>query len=126
VHALKGPDEEECMVFETLGAVTHIVEHAAEVVFAAQAPGPDTDPFVPTPTAVPIPGMDGMANTFIGWLRWVLIIGGVAGLLICGIMMAVGRRGRSTLAADGAAGVPWVLGGLLLGSVAAFIVSAVL
>ncbi|HEX6873648.1 MAG TPA: hypothetical protein VF163_21325 [Micromonosporaceae bacterium] len=80
----------------------------------------------PNPDPTPIPGLAPVANMFVGWLKWVLIVGGVAGLIICGIMMVVGRRNRSSLAADGAAGIPWVLGGLTLGAVAAIIVSTVL
>ena len=59
-------------------------------------------------------------------MKWILILCGVAGLLACGIMMTVGRRNRSSFAADGAAGIPWVLGGLTLGAIAAVIVGAVL
>lgn len=80
----------------------------------------------PTPPPTPPPGLDALGNTFIGWMKWTLIICGVAGLLACGIMMAVGRRNRSSFAADGAAGIPWVLGGLTLGAIAAVIVGAVL
>jgi hypothetical protein len=40
-------------------------------------------------------------------------------------MMIIGRRNRSATAVDGAAGVPWVLGGLFLAAVAASIVGAV-
>jgi hypothetical protein len=80
----------------------------------------------PNPTPAPIPGMGPVADQFIGWLKWTLLVGGVAGLLVCGIMMAVGRRNRSSFAADGAAGIPWVLGGLALGAVAATIVGTVL
>jgi hypothetical protein len=48
------------------------------------------------------------------------------GLVICGVMMAVGRRNRSSISADGAAGIPWVLGGLTVISFSAAIVGAVL
>jgi len=41
-------------------------------------------------------------------------VGGVFGLIGCGAMMAIGRRNRSSLAADGATGIPWVLAGLTL------------
>jgi hypothetical protein len=82
---------------------------------------PTPDPGL-NPPASPVPGLDGVATTFLGWLRWTLAVCGVVGLLICGIMMAVGRRGRSAFAAEGAAGIPWVIGGLTLGTVAANIV----
>lgn len=80
----------------------------------------------PTPPPAAPPGLDTLGNTFIGWMKWILILCGVAGLLACGIMMTVGRRNRSSFAADGAAGIPWVLGGLTLGAIAAVIVGAVL
>ncbi len=80
----------------------------------------------PTPAPAPPPGLDVAGNMFIGWMKWILIVCGVGGLTACGIMMAVGRRNRSAFAADGAAGIPWVLGGLTLGAIAAVIVGAVL
>jgi len=95
--------------------VQQLVAQAADTVLAAPNPAP----------AAP-PGLADAGNMFLGWLKWVLIIGGVAGLFICGIMMTVGRRNRSSFAADGAAGIPWVLGGLTLGAVGAVIVGAVL
>jgi hypothetical protein len=70
--------------------------------------------------------LDELGDTFIGWMKWILVVCGVGGLLACGIMMAVGRRNRSAFAADGAAGIPWVLAGLTLGAIAAVIVAAVL
>ena len=67
----------------------------------------------------PPPGLGELGDTFIAWMTWILRVCGVAGLMACGVMMAVGRRNRSAMAADGAAGIPWVLGGLTLGAVAA-------
>jgi len=46
--------------------------------------------------------------------------------MFCGIMMMIGRRNRSQLAAEGASGIPWVIGGLSVVSLAAGITSAVL
>jgi hypothetical protein len=40
--------------------------------------------------------------------------------------MAIGRRNRSYLAGEGAAGIPWVFGGLLVVSLATQIVQSVL
>lgn len=74
------------------------------------------------PTAVPVPGMGEVADKFIGWGKWAVRVGGVIGMLICGGMMILGRRNRSSTAVDGAAGIPWVLGGLTLASVGATIV----
>jgi hypothetical protein len=80
----------------------------------------------PTPLPSPPPGLGALGDTFISWMTWILRVCGVAGLMACGIMMAVGRRNRSAMAADGAAGIPWVLGGLTLGAVAALVVAFIL
>jgi hypothetical protein len=78
------------------------------------------------PTPSPPPGLGELGDTFLSWLTWILRICGVGGLMACGVMMAVGRRNRSSMAADGAAGIPWVLGGLTLGAIAALIVAFIL
>ena len=80
----------------------------------------------PDPAPQPIPGMEEVANTFLGWSKWALLVAGVLGLFICGGMMILGRRNRSSTAVDGATGIPWVLGGLTLGAIAATVVGAVL
>ena len=80
----------------------------------------------PTPPPLPPPGLGARGDTFIAWMTWILRVCGVGGLMACGVMMAVGRRNRSAMAADGAAGIPWVLGGLTLGAVAALIVAFIL
>jgi hypothetical protein len=98
----------------------------ALAVSVVQPDGPDEPGNDLDAPQAPIPGLENVAPMFIGWLKWLLMFGGVAGLLICGIMMAVGRRNRSSFAAEGAAGIPWVLGGLALGMVAASIVTGIL
>lgn len=47
------------------------------------------------------------------------------GLIACGAMMAIGRRNRSNLAADGAAGILWVLADLTLIALSSGIVAVV-
>ncbi|MBY5163162.1 hypothetical protein KR546_11770 [Nitriliruptoria bacterium AS10] len=79
------------------------------------------DPDVEAP-----PGLQGTADTFLGWMMWVGLGAGIAGLIVIGIMMAAGRRNRSSMAADGAAGIPWVLGGLTLISFSVGLAGAVL
>jgi hypothetical protein len=79
----------------------------------------------PNPAPVAPPGMEEVANQFLGWGKWILVIAGVLGMFISAGMMIIGRRNRSATAVDGAAGVPWVLGGLFLAAVAASIVGAV-
>ena len=81
---------------------------------------------VPNPPPLAPPGLEGPANMLLGWLKWVGIIAGVVGLGICAIMMILGRRNRSNMAVDGASGIPWVLGGLSLISLASGLVGAVL
>lgn len=47
-----------------------------------------------------------------GLAKWVAFAAGAIGLLAAGIMMSIGRRHRSSTAADAAIGIPWVIGGL--------------
>lgn len=82
---------------------------------------------VPNPAPGQLPGQLGTdLNTIIGWGKTLAIAFGVVGLIACGVMMMVGRRNRHSFAADGAAGVPWVLGGLALVSVSSAIVGVFL
>jgi hypothetical protein len=81
---------------------------------------------IPNPTPAPIPGLEKVASTFIGWLKWLLLIGGVIGLIICGLMMVLGRRNRSAYAVEGASGIPWVIGGVALGMLATSILAGFL
>jgi hypothetical protein len=69
---------------------------------------------VPNPAPQAPPGLAGPVNTLLGWWKWGALVAGVFGLIGCGAMMAIGRRNRSNLAADGATGIPWVLAGLTL------------
>lgn len=83
-------------------------------------------PLVPDPPPVPPPGLTRQVSIILGWIKWGTIIAGVIGLMICALMMMVGRRSRSTVAADGAAGIPWVLLGLMLAAASAPIVGVFL
>jgi hypothetical protein len=69
---------------------------------------------VPDPAPVAPPGLSGDMNTLLAWWKWGALVAGIFGLIGCGAMMALGRRNRSSLAADGATGIPWVLAGLTL------------
>jgi hypothetical protein len=82
--------------------------------------------YPPTPGPIAPPGLETLGDTVVGWMKWTLVICGVAGLMWCGIMMTIGRRNRSAMAADGASGIPWVLGGLTCGLVAAAVVATML
>jgi len=81
---------------------------------------------VPNPSPVAPPGLAGPTSLMLGWLKYAGLVSGVVGLGVCAIMMILGRRNRSTMAVDGASGVPWVLGGLSLMSFSAGLVGAVL
>jgi hypothetical protein len=80
----------------------------------------------PNPAPAAPPGLTGPVTTLIAWGKWGVLICGVAGLLICAGKMAIGHRNRATFAADGATGIPWVLGGLSLAAVSATIVGVFL
>ena len=69
---------------------------------------------VPNPVPKAPPGLARRVNTLLAWWKWGALVAGVFGLVGCGAMMAIGRRNRSNLAADGATGIPWVLAGLTL------------
>lgn len=92
---------------------------------ALLAPTPDPGQ-APNPAPAAPPGMQDVADTFVGWGKWVLLVAGVLGFFICAGMMIIGRRNRSQTAVDGAAGVPWVLAGLALTSLAAGIAGVAL
>ncbi|WP_281690281.1 hypothetical protein [Pseudonocardia thermophila] len=79
---------------------------------------------IPNPPPQPPPGVAELSNTIIGWLKWAAITGGVVGILICSIMIAIGRRNRNQLAHDGLSGAVWVAAGLCLASVASLLVGA--
>jgi hypothetical protein len=88
--------------------------------FLAGGPAP------PNPPAQAPPGLARPVNTVIAWGKWGVLVCGMAGLLICSGKMAIGHRNRATFAADGATGIPWVLGGLSLAAVAVAIVGVFL
>ncbi|RAY15437.1 hypothetical protein DPM19_09515 [Actinomadura craniellae] len=79
------------------------------------APVPDPAPQAP-------PGLAEKMEVLLAWGKWGVLVCGVAGLFICAGQMAIGRKNRSAFAADGATGIPWVLGGLSLAATAAPIV----
>jgi hypothetical protein len=81
---------------------------------------------LPNPGPTPPPGMETPASMLLGWMKWVGLLAGMVGLGMCAIMMIIGRRNRSSLAVDGAAGIPWVLAGLSLLTLSSGLVAAVL
>jgi hypothetical protein len=81
---------------------------------------------VPDPPAQAPPGLTGPVDTILGWIKWGTLIGGSVGLSMCAVKMMVGHRNRSSMAADGASGIPWVLLGLSLAAVSSGVVGVFL
>ncbi len=79
---------------------------------------------VPNPEPAPPPGLGELAGQMLGWLKWGVLVCGIVGILICAMMLIVGRRNRSATAYEGLVGSAWVIGGLALASVAALLVGA--
>lgn len=88
--------------------------HVYRAVAGLLAPTPDpsssagVDPNAP---ATSIPGLSATLDQWIGWAKTIGIFAGVMGFIVCGIMMMIGRRNRSHLAAEGATGLIWVIAG---------------
>lgn len=99
---------------------------AGNVGGAARLAAGDIAVRVPNPAPALVPGLATPVNTIISWGKWLVMVMGVIGLLICGGQMAIGRRNRHSFAADGAAGIPWVLGGISLATIAASVVTVFL
>jgi hypothetical protein len=97
-------------------AARYLVTAAPRLVLAA----------APNPAPQAPPGLARPVTTIIAWGKWGVLVCGVAGLLMCAGKMTIGHRNRATFAADGATGIPWVLGGLSLAAVAAAIVGVFL
>ena len=76
----------------------------------------------PDPPPAPPPGLTEITNRLVSWMKWGVVVVGVMGLLICAMMIIIGRRNRSATAYEGLVGSAWVLAGLGLASVAALIV----
>lgn len=79
---------------------------------------------VPDPAPAPPPGLGELAGQLLGWLKWGVLVSGILGILICALMLIIGRRNRSATAYEGLVGSAWVIGGLALASVAAMLVGA--
>ena len=90
---------------------------ASSTVVVAQKP-PN-----PAPAAPPGTGRSSATRSS-RWLKWGVLFAGVLGILICAVMLIIGRRNRSATAYEGLVGSAWILGGLALASVAAVIVGA--
>ncbi len=108
-----------------MGAITELLSstdvvttyHAFSDVFALDK-APDADPETP-------PGVGPRVAPLIGWLKWGGLVAGVIGLIVCAIMMIMGRRSRNQTAIEGAVGIPWVLAGLTIIAFSATLVNGV-
>lgn len=80
---------------------------------------------IPDPAPQAPPGLDELAGHLIGWLEWGVLTAGLITLLVCAIMIIVGRRNRGGLAQEGLRGSLWVLGSLALAALAAGLVGSV-
>lgn len=103
----------------TLASSVVVLALAGAPLAAAADPDWDSDPKAP-------PGMEDVFPQWVGWGKWVAIGCGILGLIACGVMMMVGRRNRSHLAAEGASGLLWVMAGLSVVSLAAGVVPAII
>lgn len=79
---------------------------------------------VPNPGPEAPPGFEELVGRLLGWMKWGVLAAGILGILICALMLIIGRRNRSATAYEGLIGSAWVLGGLALASVAALLVGA--
>ena len=79
---------------------------------------------VPNPGPTAPPGLGELADQLLGWLKWGVLVTGVLGILVCALMLIIGRRNRSATAYEGLVGSAWVIGGLAMASVAALLVGA--
>jgi hypothetical protein len=83
------------------------------------------DAGTPDPPPQAPPGLEELAGHLIGWLKWGVLTAGMIALLVCAIMIIVGRRNRGGLAHEGVRGSLWVLGGLTLAALATVLVGTV-
>lgn len=90
----------------------------------APTPGPTTAPIDPGPIAPP--GVAQQVSTIIGWVHWGAYAAGILAFLLAGTTMMIGKRNRSSMAADGASHLTWVVAGLLVVSASSLIVGALI
>ncbi|SOD67428.1 hypothetical protein SAMN06297387_13114 [Streptomyces zhaozhouensis] len=98
-----------------------LLASVASAVADATVAAEDWDPAPEAPE-----GLEGLMPQWIGWAKWLAIGLGIIGLIACGIMMMIGRRNRSHLAAEGASGLLWVVGGISVVSLAGGVVPLML
>lgn len=65
-------------------------------------------------------------DTLFAWGRGVVVVIGIIGVLFCAGKMAVGKFGRSDLAAEGVGGLVWTILGISLMLIAVPLITALL
>ncbi|TDT93346.1 hypothetical protein EDD99_8156 [Streptomyces sp. 846.5] len=100
--------------------MSNLLEIAGHVVALAPA---DT---ITNPGAKVPPGMGNTFENWISYAKYIGLVAGAIGIIVCGIMMMIGRRNRHHLAAEGASGLVWVIAGLTCASLAVGITTSIL
>ncbi len=107
-----------------MGAIGHLMS-SPDVLMAFSAASdilaielPDDPPKIP-------PAVGAKVTPLLQWLKWGGLIAGVIGLIVCAVMMIMGRRGRNQTAIEGAVGIPWVLAGITIIAFSATLVEQV-
>jgi hypothetical protein len=100
--------------------MSNLLELAGHVVALAPA---DT---ITNPGAKVPPGLGNTLENWIAYAKYIAMIAGAIGIIICGIMMMIGRTNRHHMAANGASGLVWVIAGLSVTSLAVGITTSIL
>ncbi|KOX13691.1 hypothetical protein [Nocardiopsis sp. NRRL B-16309] len=81
---------------------------------------------VPNPAPAVPEGLQGPVNQVISYAKWIVMSLGMLGILYCAGQMIMGRRNRHQMSADGAMGIPWVIGGISLLAIGAPLINSFL
>ncbi|GAA1450013.1 hypothetical protein [Nocardiopsis tropica] len=105
---------------DVLNATNDLVAHMAAVPMDGGAFGWDTNPDLPAFED----GHDPIQQVF-SWGQGIIVVIGIIGILFAAGKMAIGKFGRSDLAADGVGGLVWTVMGISLMLVAIPVILAV-
>ncbi len=92
---------------------------------AGTCPQPGASGLPETTSASP-PGLGPVFEAVLSWTKWIAGAAGLGGIFVIAIMMMIGRRNRSQLAADGMSALPWIVGGFILIGISAALAEALL
>ncbi len=81
---------------------------------------------IPTAESIAPPGLGPVFEAVLSWTKWIAGAAGLGGIFVIAIMMMIGRRNRSQLAADGMSALPWIVGGFILIGISAALAEALL